>query len=138
MCNWRDISVRKIRIDAQTIQDACKIIHHSAQRKEIIIYTNLMNQLKQLGHHGINRGTIGNIVGEVSARVSQLTNPSIYPSAIVIRKDTCQPGKGFWELEDGTNSPDKVPPSQRENQLREYQQRVFNGVSLWGCDCAPS
>jgi hypothetical protein len=136
MCDWQDISVRKIRIDAQTIQDACKIIHKAAQKKETIVYRVLEDQLKQLGHRGINRGTVGNIVGEVSVRVSQLTNPSIYPSAIVIRKDTCKPGKGFWEINEGTNPPDKVPLNQRENELQEYQQNVFNGVSLWSCDCA--
>jgi hypothetical protein len=138
MCDWQDVSVRKIRIDAQTVRDTCKIIHQMAQKKEKIIYTDLMSELKRLGHHGTNRGTIGTVVGEVSARVSQLTSPSSYPSAIVIRKDRQQPGKGFWELDEGTNPPNKIAPSLRQSQLEEYQHEVFDSVSLWNCDCAPS
>jgi hypothetical protein len=140
MCDWHDISagkVRKIRIDAQAIQDACKIIHQAAQKREMLTYTDLMIQLKHLGHRGINRGTVGSIVGEVSIQVSQLTNPSIYPSAIVMRKDSNQPGRGFWDLDTGNNPPEKVPPNQRENQLNEYRRNVFNRLSLWSCDCTP-
>ena len=135
MCNWRDISVRGIHIDAQTIQDACRIIHRTAQKHKTITYTDLMDGLKQLRHRGINRGTIGSIVGEVSIQVSQLTNPSIYPSAIVVRRDTNQPGKGFWGLNTGSNPPDIAPQNQRQNSLQQYQQNVFNYVNLWNCDC---
>lgn len=92
-----------------------------------------MCELKKLNHHAINRGTIGAIVGEVSMQVSESTKPSVYPSAIVIRKDTDEPGEGFWGLDSGTHPPDKVARSDRKSRLSEYQQKIFN--NSWGCDC---
>jgi len=137
MCNWQDITrsygVGKIQINAQVIEDACDIIRQRAQRKQTITYTDLMVQLKHKGHGKINRGTIGHIVGEVSTQVAQVTNPSVYPSAIVIRKDTDQPGEGFWGLNSGTNPPEKVPDSQKAQMLRQYQNDVFD--KEWSCNC---
>ena len=107
MCKWRDITFRdgggRIQIPAKVISDACKIIRQMAQKGRVVTYSELMDQLKSLGHRKISRRTIGKIVGEVSNQVSRVTNPSIYPSAIVVRKDTNQPGNGFWGLEEGTN-----------------------------------
>jgi hypothetical protein len=92
-----------------------------------------MDRLKSLGCPKINRGTIGRIVGEVSVQVSQMINPSIYPSAIVVRKDTGRPGDGFWEVNTGTNPPSNVPPNNRRGALQQYQNDVFN--RNWSCNC---
>jgi len=141
MCNWEDKVVtkgktrkRKIPIPAGVFSDACRIIRQRAQEKQgPIRYKDLENELKNLGHRKIYRGTIGDIVGEVSIQVSQVTNPSIYPSAIVVRKDTNQVGIGFWGLHTGTNRPLEVSQNQRRNKLREYQNDVFNRP--WNCNC---
>jgi len=137
MCNWQDINFPyargNIQINAQVIHAACQIIWQAAQRKEIITYNEVMNQLKHLGHERINRGTIGPIVGEVSDQVSQVTNPSVYPSAIVVRIGTNQPGIGFWSLDEGTNPPSDVPTNQQQGALEQYQQDAFNRP--WSCSC---
>lgn len=140
MCNWQDIDFPYgrgiIQIPAQVIQDACGAIWQMAQRRQgiaYIAYADLMNQLKCLGHQKINRGTIGKIIGEVSDQVSQVTNPSIYPSAIVVRRGTSQPGDGFWGLIMGTNPPSGVPHNQRRNALQQYQNDAFN--RSWSCNC---
>ena len=137
MCNWQDIEfpygIGRIQIDARTIQAACEIIFGVAQKSQTISYTEVMNELKSLGCPKINRGTIGHIVGEVSVQVSQITNPSIYPSAIVVRSGTNQPGDGFWGVNTGTNPPSGVPRNNRRNALQQYQNDVFN--RLWGCKC---
>ena len=138
MCNWQDINPsygegRKIQLSAQVISNACNIIWEAAQKRQRIAYADLMNKLKQMGHRKINRATVGHIVGEVSTQVSQVTNPSIYPSAIVVRKDTNQPGKGFWGLDRGSNPPSAVPRNQQEQMLQQYQNDVFNRP--WNCNC---
>jgi len=137
MCQWKSISVKlgrgTIQISAQTIKDACDIILQAAKKGQVIHYSDLWNMLKQLGHRGINRGTIGSIVGEVSIQISQVTNPSIYPSAIVVRKDTGKPGEGFWGLDSGTNPPSRVPKNMRAKALQQYQHDVFHRT--WNCHC---
>ncbi len=137
MCNWQDIifpyARGKIRISADTIRDACEIIRQAAQKKRYITYTELMDSLKDKGHRKINRGTIGKIVGEVSTQISQVTSPSVYPSAIVVNKNTSRTGHGFWGLDAGTAPPSEVPPNQRTQMLRQYQNDVFN--RNWSCDC---
>jgi hypothetical protein len=137
MCNWQDITrsygMGKIQINVQVIRDACDIIQQRAQSRQTITYADLMVQLKHRGHRKINRRTIGHIVGEVSTQVAQVTNPSIYPSAIVVRKDTNKPGEGFWGLDMGTHPPKKVPTNQRAPTLQQYQNEVFNRP--WSCNC---
>lgn len=137
MCNWQDMefpyAIGRIQIDAQTIQVACEIIFRASQRSQTISYTEVMNELKRLGCPKINRGTIGHIVGEVSVQVSQITNPSIYPSAIVVRSGTNQPGDGFWGVDTGTNPPSGVSCNNRRNALQQYQNDVFSRP--WGCKC---
>jgi hypothetical protein len=123
----------KIQINARVIRDACDIIRQRAQNRQTITYTDLMVELKHKDHRKMNRRTIGHIVGEVSTQVAQVTDPSIYPSAIVVRKDTNQPGKGFWGLDMGTNPPEKVPNNQRDLTLQQYQNDVFN--KPWSCNC---
>lgn len=137
MCNWKDINFPyargKIQISAQTIQAACEIIFQASQRRQTISYTEVKDELQHRGHRKINRDTIGTIVGKVSIQVSQITNPSIYPSSIVVRKGTSQPGDGFWDLDTGTNPPTGVPRNNRNNSLQQYQEDVFNRP--WGCRC---
>ncbi len=137
MCNWRDITFRygrgQITIPADVIRDACQIIWESAKRRQFITYTQLMSRLKALGYKRINRGTIGAIVGEVSNQVAQNTNPSIYPSAIVVRKGANKPGSGFWGLNMGTNPPSGIPSGQRNLAIQQYQNDVFTGN--WNCNC---
>jgi len=137
MCDWEDINPRygmgKIQISAKVIRDTCDIIRQRAQNRQIVTYSDLMVQLKREGHRKINRGTIGHIVGEVSTQVAQVTDPSVYPSAIVVRKDTNKPGEGFWGLDTGTNPPEKVPNNQRDLTLQQYQKDVFS--KPWRCDC---
>lgn len=134
MCNWQDIEFPyargRIQIAAQTIQAACETIFRAAQRRQTISYTEVMNELKRLGCPKINRGTIGSIVGEVSIQVSQITKPSIYPSAIVVRSGTYQPGEGFWGVDTGTHPPSRVAHNNRGNALQQYQNDVFNRP--WG------
>ncbi len=137
MCNWQDI-VRpygkgRINLSAQVVRDSCNIIWQRAQKKQRVAYSELMNILKQKGHRKINRATIGHIVGEVSTQVSQVTNPSIYPSAIVVRKGTDQPGKGFWGLDDGSSPPSAVPQNHQRQKMQQYQDDVFN--KSWNCSC---
>jgi hypothetical protein len=138
MCNWKDMKFPygkgvKIQLKADTFAETCKIISKAAQEKHLIAYSDLMQMLKKKKHEKINRRTIGHILGEVSNQVSQSTNPSVYPSAIVIRKDTSEPGKGFWGLDMGTNPPSKVPQNKRQNTLQHYQNDVFNRP--WNCNC---
>lgn len=137
MCNWQDKVVvkkdRKIQMSAGVFSDACRIIRQMAQERRVIFYKALENELKSLGHPKINRGTIGDIVGEVSIQVSQVTNPSIYPSAIVVHKEDKTIGEGFWGLDTGANPPSKVPVNQRQNALQQYQSDVFNRP--WNCNC---
>lgn len=138
MCNWQNIIIqqkngRRILINSQTIQDACAVIYRQAQIGKLATYTDLMIQLKQLGHRRINRGTIGGIIGEVSNQVAQLINPSVYPSAIVVRAGSNQPGDGFWGLNMGANPPHRVPQARRQTQLKQFQQDVFN--LSWSCNC---
>lgn len=118
---------------AQVFKDACEIIKQAARRRQFITYTDVMNQLKARGHAKINRGTIGAIVGEVSNQVAQNTNPSVYPSSIVVRKGTNRPGNGFWGLTMGTNPPSRVSTHQRRIALQQYQNDVFN--RNWNCNC---
>ena len=137
MCDWQDINISygegRIQINARVISDACDLIRQRAQDRQTITYSDLMNQLKDKGHGKINRGTIGHIVGEVSNQIAQVTDPSVYPSAIVVRKDTDQPGEGFWGLDMGMNPPEKVPFDHRVQTLQQYQNDVFNRV--WSCNC---
>jgi hypothetical protein len=99
-----------------------------------ITYTEVMNRLKAVGCPKINRGTIGHIVGEVSVQVSDATKQHpIYPSAIVVRHDTKQPGDGFWGLRAGTNPPSRVPRNNRRGALRQYQSDVLQRP--WTCRC---
>lgn len=137
MCNWYAINPRygagRIQINAEVIKDACEVISHKAQSKQVITYSEIMDQLKKAGHGKINRGTIGHIVGEVSNQVAKTTAPSTYPSAIVIRKDTGQPGRGFWGLDTGTDPPLKVPHKQKAYRLQKYQDDVFS--KHWSCAC---
>lgn len=138
MCNWQDKIVtkrdgRRIELPHNVFQDACKIIWQSAQQKRLISYSDVEKQLKRLGHRKINRGTIGDIVGEVSAQVSQVTNPSIYPSAIVVHKGDKSIGVGFWGVDTGTNPPSEVSPNQQKDALPQYQNDVFN--KPWDCNC---
>jgi len=137
MCNWQDIEFPyargRIRISAQTTQAACEIIFRATQRRQTISYTGVENELKRLGCPKINRGTIGHIVGEVSVQVSQITNPSIYPSSIVVRVETDQPGDKFWDNNTGTHPPSGVPCDNRRDALQQYRNDVFNRP--WGCKC---
>jgi len=134
MCDWQDVNVRGRIFSAKVIRDACEIIRQTAQKGELIYYSDLIKRLKQLGHKHIDRFVIGDIVGEVSIQVSRLTAPSIYPSAIVVRKDTKEPGDGFWGLDTGTNPPNKLPPHQKRNGLEQYQRDVWQ-VNKWSCAC---
>lgn len=135
MFDWEDrvfrFGRRKITIPAETFRDAYRIIKESAQNGKYICYSEIMDRLKNLGHQKINRGTIGGIVGEVSIKVASSTNPSVYPSAIVVNKNTTKPGKGFWGLDRGTDPPSMVPPDKRQKALRTYQETVFSRVDEW-------
>jgi len=137
MCKWRNKTFRygrgQITINANVIRDACQIIWQSAQRRQLITYTQLMNHLKALGHNKINRGTIGAIIGEVSTQVAQNTYPSVYPSAIVVRKGTNKPGNGFWGLNMGTKPPSEITPRHRNSKIQQYQNDVF--TRNWNCNC---
>jgi len=135
MYNWEDRVFRygrgKIMISAETFRDTYRIIKESARNGNYIYYSEVMDKLKRLGHRKINRGTIGGIVGEVSIMVANSTNPSVYPSAIVVKKNSIEPGKGFWGLDRGTNPPSMVPPDKRREALSEYQETVFSRVDEW-------
>ena len=135
MCMWCDRIIPYasgyLRIPAIVIRDACYIIKEAAENRRYICYSELMEKLKAMGHRKINRGTIGWIVGEVSNKIAINTNPSIYPSAIVVRKGTQSPGSGFWTLKVGTDPPSKVSSSRRRYALLRYQHAVF--MSNWKC-----
>jgi len=140
MCRWKDVPCKygrgRVIIPAQVIRDACQIIWQAAQQRQLIDYSTVIDQLKARGHHTrapINRITIGKIVGEVSDQVSQNTNPSVYPSAIVVRRGTNRPGKGFWGLSKGTNPPSRVPSANQRAAIRQYQNDVF--TRKWACNC---
>ncbi len=133
MCEWSDrrdvpMGSGKTTLPKELFEDACEIIKNAAKHKRCITYTELMESLKKMEHSKINRQTIGYIVGEVSNVVSERTNPSVYPSSIVIRKDTGKPGIGFWNLEKGTH-----PPSKNSKTLKDYQDDVF--LEKWDCKC---
>lgn len=98
----------KITIPAATFEDACSIIRKRAKIGKCIAYSELMTELKKKNHRKINRGTIGSIVGEVSDQISLTTNPSVYPSSIVVHKGTKDTGKGFWTLGEGTLPPNTI------------------------------
>jgi hypothetical protein len=110
-----------------------KLSGNPLNKKKLIFYSDVEKELKRLGHRKINRGTIGDIVGEVSIQVSQVTNPSIYPSAIVVHKGDKSIGVGFWGIDTGTNPPCKVSPNQQKDALLQYQNDVFN--KPWNCNC---
>ena len=137
MCKWQSITISdkggKIPIPAQVFQDACEIILQAAQNKQTITYTEIMDQLKKSGHRKISRRTIGKILGEVNDQVSQNTNPSIYPSAIVILSGGNRPGGNFWGVSTGTNPPSGVVPSNRTKTLQRYRNDIFN--KHWSCNC---
>ena len=138
MCNWSDVEIvfrdgKRVKIPAATIIDACEIIKDAAKQRRLITYTEIMDQLKARGNRKINRATIGGIVGEVSAQVSKVTNPSIYPSAIVVLKGTNYPGNGFWGIDTGTNPPKNVPEKMRRVVIRRYQDDIFSRE--WDCNC---
>jgi hypothetical protein len=139
MCNWQEkefpYARGKIKIAAHTLQAACEVIFQASQKSPLTItYTEVMNELKALGCPKINRGTIGDIVGEISVQVSEATKQhSIYPSAIVVRRDTKQPGDGFWGVRAGTNPPSRVPRNGRRDALRQYQNDVLKRP--WACKC---
>jgi len=92
-----------------------------------------MEELKKLGHRKINRGTIGAILWEVSDQISMNTNPSVYPTVLVVRKGTKHLGPGFWELDKGTNPPCNITPLQRTLVERQYRADVYN--LNWFCHC---
>ena len=132
MVDWKDTTfdygTGKIQISGVTLQDTCDIIQEASKKEEKIVYSDIMNQLKR-GHKKISRRTIGLIVGEVSIQVSAITNPSVYPSSVVIRKDLGVPGKGFWGVDTGTLPPNKVPENQRKVALQQYQKNTFDWAS---------
>jgi hypothetical protein len=118
MCNWHDIQFCYgngiVKISGKVIQDTCNIIYKAAQQKKMLTYTDVMRQLKQLRHSKINIAIIGEIVGAVSIQLSESTTPSIYPSALVVKKDTRQPGESFWKVHSGTNPPALISKDKRE------------------------
>ena len=132
MINWNDkrfpCGKGSIEISGSTLKDTFNIIHEYAKRQEKIPYSELINRLKQKGNKKISRRTIGFIVGEVSIQVSSDTKSSIYPSAIVIRKDSSIPGEGFWGVDSGTTPPSDCPKEHRKIELQKYQKNVFD----WG------
>ena len=130
MVAWKDTTFNygkgKIMISGAAIKDAHDIILEISKKKSPIYYSDLMNRLKQRDHRKISRRTIGDIIGEVSNKVSSATAPSVYPSAVVIRKDSRAPGEGFWGLDAGTSPPSKVPSNHRKVALQQYQKNVFD------------
>ena len=117
---------RRIIIDAATLKDAYDILNNWIKSNDKpIAYSELMAKLKEKSHPKIYRGSIGHIIGHVSDQVSFITNPSIYPSSIVVHKGTCDTGDGFWALERGTLPPIKVLEDNRKAQLSKYQNDVF-------------
>jgi len=139
MCKWEEIVIvqaggrRRIPISDKAVEDTCTILYQQAQAHKTINYTDLMGKLKKLRHRSITRGTIGGIVGGVNSQVSQITNPSVYPSALVVRKDTGKPGDGFWLLAMGSNPPSRVPLRLRAGRWNQYKKDVF-GLK-WSCNC---
>jgi len=119
-------SGRRIIIDGVTLKDAYNILNNWVKSNDQpIAYSVLMAKLKENGHPKIYRGSIGHIVGHVSDQVSEVTNPSIYPSSIVVHKGTWNTGDEFWTLEGGTLPPNKVIKANRKAQLSMYQNDVF-------------
>lgn len=117
---------RRIIIDGATLKDAYDILKNWVKANDNpIAYSKLMDKLKEKNHPKIYRGSIGHIVGHVSDKVSVITNPSIYPSSIVVHKGTWITGDGFWDLEEGTLPPNKVPIKNRRAALSSYQRDVF-------------
>ncbi len=133
LIDWKDTTFEygkgKIQISGKTIQAAYDIIQEVSKKKARIEYFEIINQLKQSGHKKISRRTIGTIVGEVSIQISDVTNPSVYPSSVVIGKNSGTPGEGFWEVDTGTLPPNKVPANQRKVALQQYQKNVFDWAS---------
>jgi hypothetical protein len=137
MCKWQSITffheTGQITIPAQVLEDACGIIFKVAQNKQTIAYADVISQLQNMGHQGISKGTINEILAEVNNQISQNTTPSIYPSSIVIQSGGNQPGKLFWRVSTGTNPPSSVLSNQRRRALHQYQNDVFN--RHWDCNC---
>jgi len=86
---------------------------------------------------------MGYILGEINDQVAEKTktseeNPtSIYPSSIVINKDTKKPGDGFWGVSSGDNPPSKFKDKSEDGQkeaLKKYRENVFD-TSKWDCKC---
>jgi hypothetical protein len=133
MINWTDQDFynkrgAKTTISAATFREACHFIRQHAKTGNFLPYSELMNKLKKSGYRKIHRGTIGSIVGEVSDQVSLTTNPSVYPSAIIVHKGTEDTGKGFWALEEGTLPPKSIPVELRKKALGQYQKDVFDKI----------
>jgi hypothetical protein len=83
LIDWKDTTFEygkgEIKISGATIGDAYDIILGYAKEKTRVYYSDLINVLERRGNRKISRRTIGSIVGEVSIRISLVTNPSIYP-----------------------------------------------------------
>ncbi|MCX8173440.1 MAG: hypothetical protein N3F63_02360 [Thermoplasmata archaeon] len=141
MCNWEDICIGKNAvIPADVLRTTCEILQEVAKQRRTIAYGELIDLLKEkyvaniyISRY-INRFTIGRILDEVNKQVANTTNPSIYPSSIVVTKDTGKPGDGFWEVQYGTQPPARVQQQNRVDALTKYQQAVFD-VSKWSCNC---
>ena len=133
LIDWKDTTFDygkgKIKISGATIGDAYKIILKYAKKRSKIHYSVIINELKRLGHTKISRRTIGSIVGDVSIQISRVTDPSIYPSSIVVRKDHDTPGEGFWGVDSGKSPPSDVKTKQQKIKLQEYQKNVFDWAS---------
>jgi hypothetical protein len=117
---------RKTPIPKETVKEVHKFIREYAIARKFLPYSELEDLLKAKGYRKINRFTIGNIVGEVSDRISASTVPlSIYPSAIVVHKWTEDTGKGFWTLERGSDPPYRTKADLKKKKLKQYQKNVF-------------
>ncbi len=104
---WRDrvLSNRtgQIPVPATTFEMTCSIIRENAKKRQFIAYSELMDELKLRKQRKIQRGIIGFILDEVNQQVSANTNPSIYPTSIVVHKGTKNPGVGFWRVDERPN-----------------------------------
>ena len=129
MCNWQNrispYGIGNIQLNADVFADACNIIFQASRQRNKITYSDLMSQLRQLNHRKIFRGTIGIILDEVNLQVSSITNPSIYPSAIVVHRGTTEPGPGFWNVACGLKPPVGIAANRRSVQLQQYQNFPF-------------